>query len=64
MLSLLWALMTTTKLVDDVRIEIISMQILSTDLLPILITIMQFLFFENTPHSCHHVARSPWYYLL
>ena len=49
MLSLLWALMTTTKLVDDVRIEIISIQILSTDLLPILITIMQFLFMKILP---------------
>ena len=47
MLSLLWALMTTSKLVDDVRIEIISMQILPTDVLPILMTIMQLLLFTE-----------------
>ena len=48
-LSLLLVLMTTTKLVDDVRIEIISIQILPTDVLPFLITIMQLLFMEMLP---------------
>ena len=49
MVSLLWALMTTTKLVDVVWVEIISMEILQTDVLPILITIMQLLFTEMLP---------------
>ena len=51
MLSLPWALMTTIKLVDDVWIEIISMQILHTYVLSILITIMQVLFTEMLPIS-------------
>ena len=49
MLSLLWVLMTTTKLVDDVRIEIVSMQIVPTDVLPILNTIILLLFTEMLP---------------
>ena len=49
MLSLLSTLMTTTKLVDDVWIEILSMLILPTDVLPILITIMQLLFTDMLP---------------
>ena len=49
MFSLLWVLITTTKLADDVRIEIISMQILPTDVLAILIAIMQLLFTEMLP---------------
>ena len=49
MLSLLWALMTTTKLVDVVLVEIISMEILHTDVLSILITIVQVLFSGMLP---------------
>ena len=59
MLSLLCALMTTTKLVDAVWVEIISVGILPTDVLPILITTMQLLH-RNAPHSCQHVARKSW----
>ena len=49
MLSLLWALITTTKLVDAVWVDIISVEILHTDVLPILITIVQVLFTEMLP---------------
>ena len=48
-LSLLLSLVTTTKLDDDVRIEIMSMQILPTNVLSILIIIMQLLFTEMLP---------------
>ena len=49
MLSLLWALMSTAKLVDAVWVEIISMQILHTYVLSIPITTMQLLFTEKLP---------------
>ena len=49
MLCLLWALMSTAKLVDVVWVEIISMAILHMYVLPILITIMQVLFTEMLP---------------
>ena len=43
MLSLLLALMGTTKLVDVVWVQIISMEILHTEMLPILSSMMQVL---------------------
>ena len=49
MLSLLWALMGTTKLVDVVWVEIISMEILHTGVLPIPSRIMQILPIEKLP---------------
>ena len=41
MLSLLLAVMGTTKLVDVVWVQIISMEILHTEMLPILSSMMQ-----------------------
>ena len=55
MLSLLWALMTTTKLVDDVWIEIIFMLILPTDSHYHYACSLH----RDAPHSCQHVARCP-----
>ena len=48
-LGSLWALMSTAKLVDVVWVEIISMEILHTYVLPILITIMPVLFTGMLP---------------
>ena len=59
MLSLLSALMGTTKLVDVVWVEIISMEILHTGMLPFLAALYKFLC-RNTPHSYEYDTMHPW----